>query len=82
MTVQEKLEQLVNRRFNKEGLQEQLKEILGKTLQVVEVPADELLLAEDYRLDIGTKESGYGSIWFLKTRTDNIYVTEVVYEEE
>ena len=84
MSTQTRIEEaILNRRFNIEKLQRTLNEVLGKEVQITEVPEEELLRqVEDFRLDIGTKESGYGSVWYLKTRAGHLYITEVVYEEE
>ena len=82
MTIQRELtEEIVDKRYTIAGLKEQLKRSFGEVTEVQEIPETELIIAEDYRLDISNSK-GTGYIWFLKTRTDNMYITELVFEEE
>jgi hypothetical protein len=80
MEVKESLEKLVHRRFTDNKLNEELKKI-DNTFTFVHASEEDMLSVEDYRLDISTAK-GIGSIWYLPTRTDGMYITEVAYQAE
>lgn len=81
--VQQKLEkELVHKRFTKEELKSKLEEIMGEPMELCNTPKDGLTPEQDYAFDIGGKESGFGTIFYTKTRAGKVYVTEVEYEEE
>ena len=73
------LEKLVGTRYESlKDLRADLKN-LSKTFKVSEADEDELWEDEDYRLDIADKY-GFGTIYYLKTRANDMYITEVCYE--
>lgn len=73
------LENIVHKRYTLEELIETLN-ILSNEGITVEDSTDEYLANEDYKLNISCK-SGYGTIWYAKTRDNKMYITEVSYEE-
>jgi hypothetical protein len=80
MEVKESLEKLIHRRFTDNKLNEELKKI-DNTFTFTHASEEDMFSVEDYRLDISTAE-GFGSIWYLPTRTNGMYITEVAYQVE
>ena len=80
METKDLLEELVHRRFTDSKLTEELKKI-DNTFTFTYASDEDMFSVEDYRLDISTAE-GFGSIWYLPTRTDGMYITEVAYQVE
>lgn len=73
------LEKLVGHRFeNIKELQKELKKI-SKSFTASFADMEELECYEDYKIDIAD-ELGYGDIYYLRTRQDHLYITEVCYE--
>lgn len=73
------LEKLVGTRYESlKDLRITLKNI-SKTFKASKADEDELWNDEDYKLDIADKY-GYGTIYYLKTRANDMYITEVCYE--
>jgi hypothetical protein len=73
------LEKLVGTRYESlKDFKTALKNI-SKTFTASDADEDDLCEFEDYRLDIADKH-GFGSIYYLKTRADEMYITEVCYE--
>ena len=71
------LDSMVGTRYTLESLQERLNCVSDEKVEIVVVDEEELILAEDFRIDFETDMGKTGSIWYLKTRTGNIYVTEI-----
>lgn len=79
LNVVRKLNKLVHTRFSLQDLYSTLQTI-AKNVSIYFNYAEELIDDEDWRIDISLTYNGVeydGSIWFLKTRTDEIYITEV-----
>ena len=79
LNVYRKLNKLVHARFSLSNLYSTLQTI-AKNDSVSFNHAEELIDEEDWRIDISLTYDGVeydGSIWFLKTRTDEVYITEV-----
>ena len=75
------LEKLVGTRYESlKDLRADLKNI-SKTFKASEADEDELWEDEDYKLDIADKY-GYGTIFYLKTRANDMYITEVCYASD
>lgn len=73
------LEKLVGRRFeNVKELQKELRKI-SKSFKASFADMEELAGYTDYTIDIGD-DFGYGDIYYLRTRQDHLYITEVCYE--
>ena len=73
------LEKLVGTRYESlKDLRTVLKNI-SKTFKASKADEDELWDDEDYKLDIADKY-GFGTIYYLKTRANDMYITEVCYE--
>ena len=80
MEVKESLEKLVHKRFTDSKLNEELKKI-DNTFTYAYANEEDMFSVEDYRIDISTA-NGFGSIWYLPTRTNGMYITEVAYQAE
>ena len=72
---------IVGNRYTFEELVKTVNEFSKQELKIY-YSTDELLDNEDFKLDIGGIDSGYGTIWYLPTRNNEMYITEVAYEEE
>lgn len=79
LNVYRKLNKLVHTRLSLSNLYLTIQTI-AKNDSVYFNYAEELIDDEDWRVDISFTYDGVeydGSIWFLKTRTDEVYITEV-----
>ena len=79
LNLYRKLNKLVHRRFSLANLYSALQTIANND-SIGFSHAEELIDEEDWRIDISLTYDGVeydGSIWFLKTRTDEVYITEV-----
>ena len=79
LNVYRKLNKLVHTRLSLSNLYLTIQTI-AKNDSVYFNYAEELIDDEDWRVDISFTYGGVeydGSIWFLKTRTDEVYITEV-----
>lgn len=79
LNVYRKLNKLVHARFSLQDLYSTLQTI-AKNDSIGFSHAEELIDDEDWRIDISLTYDGVeydGSIWFLKTRTDEVYITEI-----
>ena len=78
--MRSKLKKLVNQRLTMESLKKKLLK-LSDFYEVSKTPVEDLLSTEDLQLDIADT-NGIGSIWYLRTRTDDLYITEIAYSED
>ena len=78
--MRSKLKKLVNQRLTMESLKKKLLK-LSDFYEVSKTPVEDLLSTEDLRLDIADT-NGIGSIWYLRTRTDDLYITEIANSED
>jgi len=79
LNVVRKLNKLVHKRFTLAGLYTNLQTIANND-SIHFNHAQELIDGEDWRIDFSFTCAGVeydGSIWFIKTRTDLMFITEV-----
>lgn len=69
---------LIGNRYTFEELKERLNNLSSETVNI-SISSDELVDGEDFRIDFAS-DTGYGTIWYLKTRTEQLYITEVMFE--
>lgn len=70
---------LVGNRYTFEELKERLNNLSSEKVDIGISSDDELVDGEDFKIDF-TSDTGYGTIWYLKTRTEQLYITEVMFE--
>lgn len=70
---------LIGHRYTLEELKERLNNLSSETVNIGTSSDDELVDGEDFKIDF-TSDTGYGTIWYLKTRTEQLYITEVMFE--
>lgn len=68
---------IVGHRYTLENLQERLNCLSKEKVELAIAEEKDLFSCEDFRIDFETDTGKNGCIWFLKTRTGNLYITEI-----